>query len=99
MSAADSLDELFVGVAFFKDWRRRRCGLVWKPQWGGLLHPLTIVYRQFWFYDFAPHALTTTHRENRLSLLTVLRARRIRRASARALALASSACVSTEEIP
>ena len=94
-------DELFEGVVFFEDSRQRRCGLVWLPQWGGLLHPLSVVYRQFWFYDFAPHSLTTTHREIRGSLLVVLRTRRERRAIARVLTQAADVCVTSasKEIP
>lgn len=96
-----TFERLFPGVVFFKDGRQRRCGLVWRPQWGGLLHPLTIVYRQFWFYDFAPHDLTTTHREIRQPILTVMYAWRKRRAGAQVLAQAADTCVTStsEEIP
>jgi hypothetical protein len=86
-------EDLFPDVLFFQDSRQQRCGLKWIPAWGGLLHPFTIVYRQFWFYDFAPHALTTTHREIRRSLRAVLRARRVRRDGGRALADAAASCV------
>lgn len=89
-------EELFAGVRFFKNMSGNRCGILWVPQWGGLLHPLTIVHRQFWFSEGRVHDLITTDREIRQSLFTVLHGRLARRRVARILAKACATCVPSE---